>query len=133
MRAVPAPSLSAFDREPNAPSQENAAPAIDDVHPIKIALRHADLAKLEQVNEDKKGPQSSRAIATRFEAAKESESGLRKNGVQIQCEAQSREHREANEMAKFVVLVEPKAPALRHPRKFGDARRVLKVEKEDDG
>src|SRR3954470_13893612 len=64
-------ALATFVGEPNAPREPYARPAVHDVEPIEVTVRHGELAKLEQVNQNEECAETTRAIAARTELAHE--------------------------------------------------------------
>ena len=56
-------TLACLVSEPNSPSEQHAGPAVHDVQPIEVAVRHAELAKLEHVNQNEKRAETARVIS----------------------------------------------------------------------
>src|ERR1041385_5521402 len=131
VRAAPLPTLIIFISKPDSPGEEHAAPAIDDVEPVEVTFGQRKLAEFEHVNQNEKGAEPASPITTRTKLAHETRTRAIEYRIEIQPEPGSREYRKANEMAELIVLIEPKAPALRHPGNIADGVRRTKREVEN--
>src|SRR5262245_36875657 len=98
-----APALALVD-EPDRPGEKHATPAVHDVQPVKVALRHSQLAQLERVNKNEQGPKASGAIAAGAKFAHETGAGTGQRRIEVQHEHDRGENGEAQEMPELVVF-----------------------------